>query len=132
MVSADIDNPWDDELIDFNANNLNNLANTMVMIFETLTLEGWSYQVKRLVDSGHIILAPSFFLLVISFGSYFMINLILAVIMGSFSKFENREIEQMVKQAENKELLRVSTLHYNKPQQEMKEEREESHHKMVV
>ena len=65
----------------------------MVLIFETLTLEGWSSKLKYLVDSGQLILGSSFFFIIIAFGSYFIINLILAVIMSSFSRFENKEIE---------------------------------------
>jgi hypothetical protein len=36
---------------------------------------------------------------VIAFGAYFIINLILAVIMGSFSKFDQKEMEQEMMQA---------------------------------
>lgn len=93
LVDAEIDNPWEDDVIDFNTNNFNNLLSTMVLIFESLTLEGWSTHLKYLVDSGQLILASTFFFLIIAFGSYFMINLILAVIMSSFSRFESKEIE---------------------------------------
>ena len=108
MINVEIDEPWNDEIIEFNTNNFNNLLNTIVLIFETLTLEGWSIQLQKLVDSGQIFLAPSFFMIVIAFGSYFMINLILAVIMASFTKFENREIENRMKLAENQELINES------------------------
>jgi hypothetical protein len=57
-------------------------------VFEALTLEGWSLQMNNLRKSGAGTIAVTFYMLIISFGSYFVLNLILAVIMGSFTKFE--------------------------------------------
>jgi hypothetical protein len=83
------DDPWRDELIHYNTLNFNNLANSISAIFEALTLEGWSTQMYFLMDTGNGSLAVGFYLLLVIFGSYFILNLILAVIMGSFTKFEN-------------------------------------------
>jgi len=63
----------------------------MTVIFETLTLEGWSKQMNNLIDSGNGPLGIIFYLLLVAFGAYFILNLILAVIMGSYTKFENQE-----------------------------------------
>ena len=54
-----------------------------------------------MINSGHELMAVIFFVILLAFGSYFMINLILAVIMGSFTKYENKEIETKLKEAEN-------------------------------
>ena len=51
----------------------------------------------NLMESGQEVEAVAFYLLQIAFGSYFILNLILAVIMGSFSKFEQKEIEEKLK-----------------------------------
>ena len=59
------------------------------------------------IDSGQAQLAIIFYLLLVAFGSYFILNLILAVIMGSFTKFEDKEIENKIKLAENVELLNI-------------------------
>lgn len=131
-LSAELDNPWYDPIIYYNTNNYNNLLNTIVLIFETLTLEGWSKQLKNLVDAGQTILAPSFFLIIIAFGSYFMINLILAVIMGSFSKFEQREIEERIKQAENQELLNSSKKTNTGKLAGQEDQKELSYHRQIV
>lgn len=42
-----------------------------------------------LIDAGEQTLGVTFYMCLIAFGSYFILNLILAVIMGSFSKFES-------------------------------------------
>lgn len=75
-------------MILYNTVNYNNIIVAMVTIFEALTLEGWSTQMFFLIDAGEMNLSIGFYLLLIAFGSYFILNLILAVIMGSFSKFE--------------------------------------------
>lgn len=49
-------------------------------------------------------MAIVFYIFLIAFGSYFILNLILAVIMGSFTKFENQEIEEKIKMAEREEM----------------------------
>ena len=76
-------------MILYNTINFNNLPNAISAIFEALTLEGWSTQMYFLIDTGNGPLAVAFYLLLVIFGSYFILNLILAVIMGSFTKFEN-------------------------------------------
>mmetsp|Transcript_40276 Transcript_40276/g.61461 ORF Transcript_40276/g.61461 Transcript_40276/m.61461 type:complete len:85 (+) Transcript_40276:64-318(+) len=84
-----MDNPSQDPLINYNTINFNNLLTAMVTIFEALTLEGWSYQLGNMIDTGNGTLAVFFYIILVAFGSYFILNLILAVIMGSFTKFEN-------------------------------------------
>jgi hypothetical protein len=83
------DEPWHDEVIMYNTVNFNNLLTGIVTVFEALTLEGWSTQMENLLFSGSGGLAIVFYILVVTLGSYFILNLILAVIMGSFTKFEN-------------------------------------------
>jgi len=57
-----------------------------------------------LIEAGFSGLAIVFYIFLIAFGSYFILNLILAVIMGSFTKFENQEIEEKIKMAEREEM----------------------------
>ena len=64
---------------------------------------------QRLIRSGNDVYAVLFFIIVVAFGAYFIINLILAVIMASFSKFEDKEIELARVAAEEAELKRVQT-----------------------
>jgi len=81
----------------YNAINFNDLYAAIICVFETLTMEGWSLQMINLIESGTWVEAALFYILQIAFGSYFILNLILAVIMGSFSKFEQKEIEEKLK-----------------------------------
>jgi hypothetical protein len=65
-----------------------------------------------LFDAGEQTLGVVFYMCLIAFGSYFILNLILAVIMGSFSKFESQEIEAKIRALEQSELesVKMSTL----------------------
>jgi hypothetical protein len=87
-----MDEAWDDPGIRYDAVNFNDLLSAGGMIFEALTLEGWAEQLYNLQDAGHGTFAVFFYLMLVAFGSYFVLNLILAVIMASFSKQENQEI----------------------------------------
>ena len=99
-LNPDIDLPWEDEMILYNTVNFNDLLTAIISVFEALTLEGWSIQMENIVNTGNAEIGICFYLLLIAFGSYFILNLILAVIMGSFTKFENKEIEEKIHQAE--------------------------------
>ena len=107
-LNPEIDKPWENELILYNTVNFNNLPCAVISVFEALTLEGWSIQMENIINTGNVELAVIFYLLLIAFGSYFILNLILAVIMGSFTKFENKEIEEKIHSAEQAELQNVS------------------------
>ena len=99
-LNPDIDEPWKDEMILYNTVNFNNLYNAVISVFEALTLEGWSIQMENVIETGNKEIGIIFYLLLIAFGSYFILNLILAVIMGSFTKFETKEIEDKILLAE--------------------------------
>ena len=86
-----IDNPWQDKSIEYNTVNFNELWSAMVLVFEALTLEGWSTQMKRQIEAGNGPVAVPFFLMLIVFGAYFILNLNLAVIMASFTRYEQME-----------------------------------------
>ena len=103
-IDISIDNPWEDPLTSYNAHNFNNIFSAVVAIFEALTLEGWSMQMYNLIDQGNGLVSMIFFLGVISIGSYFILNLFLAVIMGSFTKFEKQEIEEKMHKLKQEEL----------------------------
>ena len=49
-----------------------------------------------MIDTGNGRIAVGFYMMLVIFGSYFILNLILAVIMGSFTKFENQEREEII------------------------------------
>jgi voltage-dependent calcium channel L type alpha-1D len=58
---------------------------SMISIFQILTLEGWTNMMYNFMDVNESnILVVIYFCLVVLFGSFFAMNLILAAIMDSF------------------------------------------------
>ena len=56
----------------------------MLTIFVSITLEGWTKFMYNLTDADSSLFAGLYFTLLVVFGSFFLLNLILAVIMDSF------------------------------------------------
>jgi Ion transport protein len=66
----------------------NNLLISLPTIFQALTLEGWVDAMYNLMDAGNTYSAPLYYLVIVIFGAFFLMNLILAAIMDSFSKVD--------------------------------------------
>ena len=105
-----VDDPWNDKLIDYNTVTFNTLWSSMVTVFEALCLSGWSIQMARQIDAGNGMIAIPFWLLLIFFGSYFILNLNLAVIMDSYTKYEIKIRDDEAKQ---QEIDRLHSLHHS-------------------
>ena len=87
----------------------------MLLIFQAITLEGWVDIMYNLMDSNITIVAALYFCLLVLFGSLFLLNLILAVIMDAFDKVANKQtLEQ---EAEKKK-------HQQEIERSLKEEEE--------
>ena len=78
------DNTKDIEDILYDAINFNNMGLSMLTIFESLTLDGWSIHMYIYQDSTSSTGAAIFFIFVVLLGSFIAMNLVLAEIMHSF------------------------------------------------
>ena len=72
------------ELIFYDIVNFNNIGNAGVLIFQMVTLEGWTDILYNYMDSSNSFLAAVFFVSIVIFGAFVLMNLILAQIMHSF------------------------------------------------
>ena len=61
-----------------------------MQVFRIVTLEGWSAQMYTFMDSTGVS-ASLFFTLVVVIGSFFLLNLFLAVIMETFIEISELE-----------------------------------------
>jgi hypothetical protein len=84
--TEDVEN---DDMIAYNISNFNNLLWAMVTIFVMITLEGWSLVMYNLADSSVSYMAYLFCMLLVIIGSFFLLNVILAVIMDSFDRVDS-------------------------------------------
>ncbi|KAK9823801.1 hypothetical protein WJX72_005586 [[Myrmecia] bisecta] len=62
-----------------------NVASSFLSVFQVITMAAWSYQMYRIMDATFPA-ACIYFILVIFFGTYFVINLFLAVLKDKFGK----------------------------------------------
>ncbi|GLD95008.1 hypothetical protein PINS_up003633 [Pythium insidiosum] len=78
--------------------NFDNIAAAALAIFQCITREGWTDIMYSLQDAGFNIIAVGYFVSFIIFGSYFMLNLTLAVIWENFSESSFQEAEERKRQ----------------------------------
>ena len=72
----------------------------MLNIFVAITLEGWSNQMYYIMETAEPTIAVIYYLLLILFGSFILINLTLAVIMSKFREAWSEVEEEVKKRAE--------------------------------
>ena len=84
--------------------NFDNIGNGVLTVFTSITLEGWTDVMYNLLDSfgrGYIVIP--YFIALILFGSFFLVNLALAVIWQEYEKTsrEEKEHDQLKMMARN-------------------------------
>lgn len=77
-IPKERDNIVDQELISYGIIGFDNLAHGMITIFQVLTLEGWSGLMYNYMDSSSSYMAIFFLVIIVIFGSFFALNLVLA------------------------------------------------------
>jgi len=82
------DDAESEELIMYNIINFDNFLNSMRSIFVAITLEGWVLMMYNYSDASSPLLSSLFFILLVVFGSFFALNLVLAEVMCSFDEQE--------------------------------------------
>ena len=88
-----VDEPWLDPNLDYNTENFDDISKAFISVLEALTLEGWTNHMFRISDTGRPLSSTVFYYAIILFGSYFLLNLILAVILDSFFKHQTAQNE---------------------------------------
>lgn len=108
--------------INYGITNFDNLAEAMATIFQVITMEGWVEIMYMIDDTNGNFLTIPYFSLIIIIGSFFLLNLILAVIMRVFT--QNDELEklkfQRKKILEDTKKLRNNPKAYLAPLKEIK------------
>lgn len=82
------ENYSDDDLIAYDLASFNDLIYGLQNIFVMITLEGWSGLMYNLSDATMSYMAIGFCVLLVVIGSFFLLNVILAVIMDAFDKVD--------------------------------------------
>lgn len=90
-----------DELIFYNIINFDNYIRAMLSVFVAITLEGWVLMMYNYMDANSSFFSVVFFTLVVFFGAFLALNLVLAQIMTSFG--EQRQEQDFIKLVEERE-----------------------------
>lgn len=81
----------DNEYYQYGLVGFDNIFMSLLTIFQVITLEGWTPIMYNLMDTNLAFLVAAFFTMMVVVGSFFLLNMILAVIMGSFTEMEELE-----------------------------------------
>jgi hypothetical protein len=76
----------DSALIMYGIITFDNIVEGMITIFQVITLEGWSTLMYNLSDASPQWMSEIFCILLVLVGSFFLLNVILAVIMDAFDE----------------------------------------------
>lgn len=87
------DETQNNALIQYSIHTFDNLATSLMSVFQIITKDGWTVFLYNLTDSRAKEIATIFCVIQILFGSYFIINLILAVILEKFTVVQQFEFE---------------------------------------
>lgn len=83
----DIDNVRNNEHILFDLINFNNLGKALLSVFQVITLENWTDgMMYNFMDADNTYISALFFVLLVVFGSFFLMNLVLAQIIESYGE----------------------------------------------
>ena len=88
---------FEDISIQYNVSAFDNILNSILAVFQIITMDSWTLIMYNLVDgSGKLNFLPIIFgLILVIFGSYFTLNLLLAVIMQAFVKLQEQEFKEL-------------------------------------
>jgi hypothetical protein len=81
------------EDFDWGFNHFPNFFEACITIFQCITLEGWSPIMYRVMDAYDPVLAVSYFVILILFGAFCVVNLVLSVLWDSFVNNQRDKIE---------------------------------------
>jgi hypothetical protein len=83
-ISLEDDGVYNNKAINYGVTNFDNLGSALFSVFQITTLESWKTTMYNLINSNSYFLGALYSLLIVIFGTFFMFNLILAVIISAF------------------------------------------------
>jgi hypothetical protein len=74
--------------------NFDQILVSVLTIFQSITMEGWTDVMYMVMDAYQGVVAGVYFVVLIMFGSFFLLNLLLAVIWEQFSESQKQDEEE--------------------------------------
>ena len=85
-MSLEEDGIGDDWVVNYGITTFDNIGKSLLTEFQVLTNDDWARIMYNVMDAEMPWLAAIYFSFLVIFGSFFLINIILAVILDSFTK----------------------------------------------
>eukprot|EP00347_Sterkiella_histriomuscorum_P013804 403363301 len=92
-ISLEDDGVYNDNQIQFGISSFDNFGQAVLGVFQTISKDGWADLMYNMSDGSNYIFARIYFCFIIVFGSFFLLNLILAVIMANFTRISQIDEE---------------------------------------
>lgn len=104
-LDKDFDNIIDETFLNYGVLTFDNIGNALLSVFQILTNDNWALTMYNLMNVDNPVIAPIFFCLIVILGSFFLINIILAVILDSFIQVQQDDMKErfVEENLENKE-----------------------------
>lgn len=83
-MDSTFDNVLDETFMNYGVLTFDNIGKALLSVFQILTNDNWAATMYMLMNVDNPVLAPIFLSAIVILGSFFLINIILAVILDSF------------------------------------------------
>lgn len=93
-LSDDLENLTSKAYIYYGIHNFDNIFESLLVVFQIITAEAWSSYMYNLMDVDLPFFAGLYTITLVMFGSFFLMNLILAVIIQAFVNITKKELEE--------------------------------------
>jgi hypothetical protein len=92
-ISLEDDGVYKNANIQFGINNFDNMLEAFLGVIQMITCDSWTVIMFNFMDVDGLAFASIYCSTIIIFGSFFLVNLILAVIMESFVQIYQEQVE---------------------------------------
>ena len=85
-MSLENEEVYKEKFINYGITTFDNMGKSLLTVFQIITMDSWTTLMYNTMDSELYFLAAIYYCTLIFLGSFFLINLILAIILDSFTK----------------------------------------------
>lgn len=83
-LSLEDDRVFENASINWGINTFDHFGSSLMSVFQVITTDSWTVNMYNLMDSTNSVITAIYFVSIVVVGSFFLLNLILAVILDSF------------------------------------------------
>eukprot|EP00927_Polykrikos_kofoidii_P025416 TRINITY_DN22831_c0_g1_i1.p1 TRINITY_DN22831_c0_g1~~TRINITY_DN22831_c0_g1_i1.p1 ORF type:complete len:2622 (-),score=470.03 TRINITY_DN22831_c0_g1_i1:58-7023(-) len=97
-------NDWQEEVVSETFNwgltNYDQIGSASLVVFQVVTMEGWVDIMYMLQDASSTVAAFTYFLFLVVIGSFFLLNVTLAIVWDAFAAIQNKDAEAEAREHE--------------------------------